>query len=107
MPSTNQSGKTTGDYDSIVSESDRDDDHFADAVKMVTTKNDATIKALIAGIRDPDRARAYIQAEVAAADYEDRDLRRRLIGMCNRKIDDLTPDEDGTTLTYDEDEAPA
>jgi hypothetical protein len=53
--------------------------------KMLATKNDRTIAALIRGIRDPDRAHAYIKAEVALADEEDRDVRKSVVGACNRK----------------------
>lgn len=96
MPSTHQSGKGGGDYDRIVREADRDDDDddFADAVKMLTTKNDATLKALVRGIRRVERARAYIEAEVAVADAEDRDVRKPLIGMLNAKTSELSDDED-------------
>ena len=62
--------------------------------KMLSTKNAPTIRALVRGIRDPNRARAYIEAELQLADDEDRDPRRELIGMLNRKVDDLSPDDD-------------
>lgn len=93
MPSTHQSGKGGGDYERIVREADRDDDDFADAVKMLTTKNDATLKALVRGIRRVDRARAYIEAEVAVAEDEDRDVRKPLIGMLNAKKYELSDDD--------------
>lgn len=81
MPSTHQSGKGTGDYDS-------------DAKKMLATKNDATIKALVRGIRRVERARDYIQAELALAEEEDRDPRKPLVGMLNGKMRDLEADAD-------------
>lgn len=94
MPSTFQSGKSKGSYERIVSESDRDDDTFVDAVRMLSTKNDPTIRSLVRGIRDVDRARAYVEAELAIADAEDRDPRSSLIGLVNTKIDELKADED-------------
>jgi len=84
MPSTNQSGGDSDvDYEAIVADHDRDDDDFVDAVRMLATKNDATLRALIRGIQRPDRARAYVEAEIAIADHEDRDVRKPLIGMVN------------------------
>jgi hypothetical protein len=61
---------------------------------MLATKNDLTIAALLRGIRTPDRAREYVQAEIELADEEDRDPRKDVVGACNRKISELTPDED-------------
>lgn len=84
MPSTNQSGRKT---------SNRDFD--SDAKKMLATKNDLTIAALIRGIRDPDRVDEYVRAEVELADEEGRDPRKDIIGALNRKKTALTPDEDG------------
>jgi len=92
VPSTHQSGTGGGDYERIISNHERDDDDFADAVKMLTTKNNATLKALVRGIRRVDRARAYIEAEVTVADAEDRDPRRKLIGMLNAKVSELSDD---------------
>lgn len=83
MPSTHQSGRgTRTGFDS-------------DAKKMLATKNDATIKALVRGIRRKQRARDYIQAEIELADEEDRDPRKPLIGMLNGKMRDLEADADG------------
>mgnify|MGYP006270766987 CR=1 FL=1 len=81
MPSRHQTGKGSGDYDS-------------EPKKMLATKNDLTIAALIRGIRDVDRARAYVQAEVELADEEDREPRKDVIGACNRKITELQDDAD-------------
>lgn len=53
--------------------------------KWLATKNDYTIAALIRGIRDPDRARKFIEAELELADEDGREPRRDLIGMCNAK----------------------
>ena len=52
---------------------------------MLATKNDLTIAALIRGIRKPERAQAFIDAEVDLAAEEDRDVRKGIIGACNRK----------------------
>ena len=101
MPSKHQSGAGTssGDYDS-------------DEKKMLATKNDLTIAALIRGIRKPERAQAYIDAEVELADEEDRDVRKGIVGACNRKktaLEDAQADandvEVDTPQTPDEDEA--
>ena len=83
MPSKHQTGAKSGDYDS-------------EPKKMLATKNDLTIAALIRGIRDPERAQAYIEAEVELADEEDRDARTDVIGALNRKKAALTPDEGGS-----------
>jgi hypothetical protein len=71
MPSTHQTPAATDDYES-------------EPKKMLATKNDLTLAALIRGIRDPDRAQAYIDAEIALAADEDRDPRKDIIGACNR-----------------------
>ena len=84
MPSKHQTGAGTKSYDS-------------DAKRMLATKNDATIKALVRGIRRKERARAYIQAELALAEEEDRDPRRKLIGLLNAKTSELEPDTSGDT----------
>lgn len=98
MPSKYQTGAGTSDYDS-------------EPKKMLATKNDLTIAALIRGIRDPERAKAYIEAEVALADEEDRDTRKEIIGACNRKQSALggrgtadTPVESETSDHTDDDE---
>lgn len=93
MPSTHQSGKGKDAWKDAVDASKSDD--FAEAAKMLATKNDPTIRALVRGIRRPDRARAYIEAEVALADHEDRDPRKKLIGMLNSKVSELSESEDG------------
>jgi len=80
MPSTHQSGASR--------------DYADEPTKMLATKNDATIKALVRGIRKPERARAYIQAELSLAESEDRDPRKPLIGMLNAKVSELTESED-------------
>jgi len=77
MPSTHQTGKSSGDYPN-------------EAYKMLATKNDPTIKALVRGIRKPDRARRYIEAEVDLARQEDREPRKKLIGMLNAKVSELS-----------------
>lgn len=74
MPSQYQTAPKSKDYDS-------------EAKKMVATKNDRTVKALIRGIVDVDRAREYIQAEVEIADEEDRKVRKKLIAALNNRID--------------------
>jgi hypothetical protein len=69
---------------------------------MLATKNDLTIAALIRGIRDVDRARDYIQAEVDLADDEGRDARSDIIGALNRKITSLQGDDtDDTAIDVD------
>lgn len=88
MPSTHQAGTSSTDYEDVVGNDDGDT--FAEAAKMLATKNDPTIKALVRGIRKRDRARAYIRAEIALADHEDRDPRKKLIGMLNAKVSELT-----------------
>lgn len=90
MPSTHQTGKSSGDYDD-------------EPTRMLATKNDATIKALVRGIRKPERARAYIQAELSLAEAEDRDPRKPLIGMLNSKVTELTADGEDTDETEDDD----
>jgi hypothetical protein len=67
----------------------------SDAKKMLATKNDLTIAALIRGIRKVDRAREYIDAEVSLAQERDRDVRKGIVGACNRKVRAL---EDGDTV---------
>jgi len=98
VPSKHQTGATSDDYDS-------------DEKRMLATKNDLTIAALIRGIRKPERAQAYIDAEVELADEEDRDVRKGIIGACNRKktaLEDGDADandvEVDATDTPDEDE---
>jgi len=81
MPSVHQTGKGTGDYPD-------------EPTKMLATKNDATIKALVRGVRRVDRARSYIEAEVSLAEREDRDPRKPLIAMLNAKVSELSDDED-------------
>lgn len=74
MPSEYQANPNpTGDFDT-------------EAEKMLATKDDATVKAIVRGIRDPDRAREYIEAELSLADDEDRKPRKKLIGMLNRQV---------------------
>lgn len=79
MPSKHQTGAGTRSFDS-------------EPKKMLATKNDATIKALVRGIRRKERARAYIQAELALADEEGRDPRKPLIGLLNSKVGELRDD---------------
>jgi len=83
MPSSHQAqSNTSRDYDT-------------DAHRMLATKNDLTIAALIRGIRNPERAQAYIDAEVELAADEDRDVRKTVIGACNRKKIALEDEDDG------------
>lgn len=82
MPSTHQSGAGTKSYPN-------------EPKKMLATKNDATVKALVRGIRRPERARAYIRAELELADEEGRDPRKALVGMLNGKIRELEADASG------------
>jgi len=92
MPSTHQTGAASSDdWKGVVDDPDSD---FAVAAKMLGTKNDATIRALVRGIRRKERARAYIQAEVDLADHADRDPRKKLIGMLNSKVSEL-PEPEG------------
>lgn len=72
MPSKHQTGAGSEQYDS-------------EPKKMLATKNDLTIAALIRGIRKPERAQAYIDAEIELADEEGRDVRKGIVGACNRK----------------------
>lgn len=95
MPSTHQSGTGGIEWEDVADAADRNDDTFRDAVKMLATKNDPTIKALVRGIRKPERARAYIEAELLLADDRDRDPRKKLIGMLNSKVSELAESEDG------------
>lgn len=84
MPSTNQGARVSNaDYDT-------------EEKRMLATKNDATIKAIIRGIRRPDRARRFIEAEISLAESEDRSPRKKLIGTLNRKVTDLRAEEDGS-----------
>lgn len=93
MPSTHQTGASASDdWKEVPDDADSD---FAEATKMLATKNDPTIRALVRGIRRPDRARAYIKAEIALADHEDRDPRKKLIGMLNSKVSELSESEGG------------
>lgn len=90
MPSRHQSGNPGGTrYETA-------------AKKMLATKNDLTIAALIRGIRKVDRAQAYIEAEVELADEEDRDVRTGIVGACNRKKTALE-DEDTVDTPVDVD----
>lgn len=95
MPSEYQTGaKSAGEYDS-------------EPKKMLATKNDLTIAALIRGIRKPERAQAYIDAEIELADEEDRDPRKKIIGACNRKKTALEDDSaDASDVDVDTSEAP-
>lgn len=81
MPSKHQTGGGSKTYDS-------------EPKRMLANKNDATIRALIRGIRKPDRARAYIHAEIELADEEDRAVRKGIIGLCNAKLSELKPDDE-------------
>ena len=78
MPSEHQSGRRT--------------DYPSEEYRFLATKNDATLKAIVRGIRKAERARAYVQAEVALAKSEGRKPRKELIGMLNQKIDALQTD---------------
>lgn len=89
MPSKHQTGAGSKDYDS-------------EPKKMLATKNDLTIAALIRGIRKPERAQAYIDAEIELADEEDRDPRKGIIGACNRKKTALE-DDDADAIDVDVD----
>jgi hypothetical protein len=92
MPSTHQTGAASSDdWKGVVDDPDSD---FAEAAKMLGTKNDATIRALVREIRRKERARTYIQAEVDLAEHADRDPRKKLIGMLNAKVSELTKSED-------------
>lgn len=68
------------------------DEYPSEPYKMLATKNDATIRAIVRGIDDVDRATAYIRAEVQLADDEDRDIRKPLIGLLNSKKTSLAKD---------------
>lgn len=57
--------------------------------KMLATKDESTLVALIKGMRDPERAHAFIETEIELAQEEDREPRRGLIGMLNEKLDEL------------------
>jgi len=81
MPSTHQFGGDDVDYPN-------------DSYKMLATKNDATIRSLIRGIRRVDRAREFVEAELQLADDEGREPRRAFVGMCNAKITELSDDGD-------------
>jgi len=61
---------------------------------MLATKNDATIRALVKGIRRRERARQYIESEIALAEEEDRSPRKKLIGMLNAKVSELAEEEE-------------
>lgn len=61
---------------------------------MLATKNDATIRALVKGIRRRERALQYIESEIELADEEDREPRKKLIGMLNAKVSELAEVED-------------
>ena len=69
MPSEYQNG-TGEQYDS-------------EAEKMLATKNDATLRGLIDGMRDPDRVQEWIETEA------DGDARAEIIGALNRQKADL------------------
>lgn len=58
--------------------------------KMIETKADHVLRSLIDGARKPDRLRRFIEAEVNAAEANDRGVRKELIGRCNRKITELS-----------------
>lgn len=80
MPSENQpNGSGPAEYPS-------------EPYKMLATKNDATIRALIRGIDDADRAKAYIEAELQLAEDVGRDPRKPLIGLLNSKKTSLVSD---------------
>lgn len=89
MPSTDQPAATSDDYDS-------------EPKKMLATKNDLTIAALISGIRKPERAQAYVEAEVALADEDDRDVRKGIVGACNRKKRALDGNVGGSKRSHSE-----
>jgi hypothetical protein len=83
MPSTHQSnsgGRT---------------DYPSDEYKLLATKPDAVIRSLVRGLRRPERGRAYVEAEIQLADDEDRDVRKDLIGMLNRRVQELEADATG------------
>ena len=84
MPSRNQPGSATDSYQ-------------GEPYKILSTKSEATIKAVVNGIDDVDRARAYIEAEVDLANRNDRDVRKRLIAMLNAKVSELKDSDGGDT----------
>ena len=75
MPSIHQAG-SDGDYPSQY-------------YKLLATKPDHVIRGIVRGIRDRERARAYIEAEISLAKDEDRDPRSELIGILNGKVEEL------------------
>jgi len=82
-------------------------DYDSEPKKVLATKNDLTIAAVIRGIRKPERAQAYIEAEVELADEEDRDPRKKIIGACHRKKTALEDgDADANDVDVDTSEAP-
>lgn len=77
MPSPNQrAADDSPDYDS-------------EPEKMVREKDVPTLAALIRGIRDVDRAQAYVDAEIELADEDGSDPRSDVVGACYRKISEL------------------
>jgi len=82
MPSKEQSTARTATYDS-------------EPEKVLATKNDATIRAVVRGMRRVERARDYVQAEIRLANRENREPRKKLIGLLNARIAELEdPDRD-------------
>lgn len=62
-------------------------DYDSQAAKILHEKNRPTIEAVIRGISDEQRAREYISAEVAG------DSRSWVVGLLNRRLEELTDDE--------------
>jgi hypothetical protein len=82
MPSKEQSTARNTPYDS-------------EPEKVLATKNDATIRAVVRGMRRVERARDYAQAEIRLANRENREPRKKLIGLLNGRIAELQdPDRD-------------
>jgi predicted DNA-binding protein YlxM (UPF0122 family) len=60
-----------------------------EAAYVLAEKNDATVRAVIKGIRKPERVTEYIEAELWLADHEDRQVRKQLISLLNEKRSDI------------------
>lgn len=54
--------------------------------KLVATKDQTTLWAIIKGLDDREEILRYAEAEIALADDQDRDVRKWVVALANRRI---------------------
>lgn len=73
MPSVHQHAGPAADYPDEVT-------------KLAATKDRSTLEALLRGLDDPDAIHEYVEA---ALDLEDTEQKRLVVGLANRRLDEL------------------